>query len=341
MGKSFMSKREQILKKKLIELLRDDGKGHHHAKYARCLEPFDINIVPLGKQPETAAISFDTGTIYINEGFLVDPATFYQLNTIIRHELCHNLLMHQIRMIKHLEDRFPKEHLTTSKSLHNILNILEDFEISNLKYSDYDKNIVRNTWLNGKLISGLVTEDHMANWANKSLEDMFDDFSKLVDRDSAWYTRPTLKQAVAELRQYRTESTNPTDYDSAEDFYKSIKQIFGNKPIPDILENIFTALKDLNANVQQKDKLVSDTLAALGASSPVQPTDIINPETGEVCITVYTPEEKLVAQELLKIYGGFDNSKQEYNTWYNELTKAAKKYNLTEAELADLLGVLP
>lgn len=145
MGKSFMSRREHILKKKLIALLRDDGRGHHHAKYAQCLEPFDINIVPLGQQPETAAISFDNGVIYINEGFLVDPSTFYQLSTIIRHELCHNLLMHQIRMIKHLSDRFPKERLKTSMSLQELFNVLMDFEISNLKYSDDDKQIVRNT----------------------------------------------------------------------------------------------------------------------------------------------------------------------------------------------------
>lgn len=35
-----------------------------------------------------------------------------------------------------------------------------DDEISNKKYTDEDKEIVRNMWLNGRLIGGLVTEDH-------------------------------------------------------------------------------------------------------------------------------------------------------------------------------------
>lgn len=125
-----MTDKERLLKKKLIKLLKDDGKGHHHAMYAKRLEKFDINIVPLGEQPSTAAISFDEGIIYINEGFLTDPDTFFQLNVLMRHELCHNLLMHQIRMMNHITS-LPWSHLSMSNSLHEMLNIIEDFEISN------------------------------------------------------------------------------------------------------------------------------------------------------------------------------------------------------------------
>ena len=92
---SAMTKYERQVKKQLIKLLIDDGRGHHHAKYAERLKDFTLKIVPLDSSIcQTAAISFDDGTIYLNEGFLTDPATFYQLNVIIRHELLHNLLMH-------------------------------------------------------------------------------------------------------------------------------------------------------------------------------------------------------------------------------------------------------
>ena len=76
--KEFMSKKEQALKKRLIALLKDDGRGHYHAKYAERLVDFDVKIVPLGQEPSTAAISFDTGVIYINEGFLT--AKFFPIN---------------------------------------------------------------------------------------------------------------------------------------------------------------------------------------------------------------------------------------------------------------------
>ena len=101
--KHFMTSREITLRKKLVALLKDDGKGHHHAKYAERLAKFDINIVPVKENPDfTAAISFNEGVIYISEGFLKDESLFFQLNVLMRHELAHNLLMHQIRMMHKL-----------------------------------------------------------------------------------------------------------------------------------------------------------------------------------------------------------------------------------------------
>jgi hypothetical protein len=161
--KEFMTKREQALKKRLIALLKDDGKGHKHARYAERLADFDIKIVPLGYEPETAAISFDEGLIYINEGFLSDSDTFFQLNVLMRHEMAHNLLMHQIRMARQMQAKYGKSgetRIALSKSLHELNNIIEDFEISNTRYTAEDKLTVRNMYLNGELIGGLVTEDH-------------------------------------------------------------------------------------------------------------------------------------------------------------------------------------
>jgi hypothetical protein len=49
---------EKKLKRKILALLRDDGKGHHHAKYAARLERFPLKIVPRSEEPDfVAAIS--------------------------------------------------------------------------------------------------------------------------------------------------------------------------------------------------------------------------------------------------------------------------------------------
>lgn len=183
--KEFMTKKEQALKKRLIALLKDDGRGHKHAKYAERLADFDVKIVPLGMEPSTAAISFDEGVIYINEGFLTDPNTFFQLNVLMRHEMAHNLLMHQVRLAHTIEAKYGNEGATRIKlsaSLHSLMNIIEDFEISNTRYTDADKQIVRNMYLNGRLIGGLVTEDMRKDWEKLPLEQMYAELSKEIEK---------------------------------------------------------------------------------------------------------------------------------------------------------------
>ena len=60
-------------------------------------------------------------------------------------------------------DKYGEEGYTRikmSQSIHTLFNILEDFEISNTRYSKADKEIVRHMILNCQEIGGLVTEDH-------------------------------------------------------------------------------------------------------------------------------------------------------------------------------------
>jgi predicted Zn-dependent protease len=114
----FMTDRERKTKKALCQLLINKG----HRKYAERFWKFDFNIIDSKKHPDfTAAISFENGTIYISEGFLANPSTFAQLDVIIRHELAHNLMMHQIRMAKKLKS-LGIEELQTSSSIHNMIN---------------------------------------------------------------------------------------------------------------------------------------------------------------------------------------------------------------------------
>ena len=347
--RDFMSQSEKILKKKLINLLKDDGKGHHHAKYAAVLEKFIVQIVPLGKEPSTAAISFDEGIIYINQGFLRDPETFWQLNVIIRHELCHNLLMHQIRMIKYLKNTIPELNLRTSMSIHELLNIIEDFEISNKKYTAEDKDTVRHTWLNGKIISGLVTEDHRKSWEKMSLEEMYDAILKEME-DAGWTGNlkssedsMTLKSTAMRLHSYK-DTSGTSEFKDLQDFhehiFKAIKRGSGrDAEMPENWESIFKGLQKIlddpvnGYNTNDIDKMIKE----IADSKPIGAHDIVSPVTGEIFVTVYTPEERSIAIECLKIIKGDTSYQDDYDAWYKEIMRKLKDSNYTDDQIRDLL----
>jgi hypothetical protein len=184
----FMTETERQTKKALCQLLIKRG----HRKYAERFWKFDFNIIDAKKHPEfTAAISFDEATVFISSGFLGSgEGIFNQLDVLLRHELAHNLMMHQIRMMhifkaKHTNDPDKAyERIKYSATIHQLLNIIEDFEISNRRYSATDKQIVRNMMLNGEIIGGLVTEDNRG-WENLSLEAMYEEISGLIDEYNA------------------------------------------------------------------------------------------------------------------------------------------------------------
>lgn len=341
-----MSSKEKVLKKKLIALLRDDGRGHHHAKYAERLEQFDIQIVPLNVDPMfTAAISFDTGIIYIGEGFLSDPDTFFQLNVILRHELAHNLLMHQIRMSYKLgEESFAR--MRFSELLHKLHNIIADDEISNRKYTADDKIIVRNMMLNGHLIGGLVTEDHRKDWVNLTVEEMYD---KICAEIAAMQEKILDGYSVNELKSiFAGSDKNPevieraildsyiySDILSASTIQGPLKTFIERgcklksglrwKAIfRDIAEQIFNKL---DGNVTD-DKEILAYMEKIAKSSPVEVIDLFSDKS----VKLYTPEEKYIALDVLKKF------KSEYEEWYGKVVSALKE--LRDDELLELCDIL-
>lgn len=339
-AREFMSATEKKLKAKLIALLRDDGKGHHHAKYAERLANFDIQIVPLRADPTfTAAIAFDRAIIYISEGFLNDPATFYQLNVLLRHELAHNLLMHQIRMAYKLgEDAHV--HMALSQTLHNLHNIIADDEISNRKYSDDDKIIVRNMILNGRTIGGLVTEDHRKSWVNMTIEEMYDQICIEIDKIQAklragWSTadiaaeNPTDLITRSILGTYIYSDINGTSMIDVPiaDFISSGCRLHGEKlrkEFAEVAVAIYERLKDEALTDEELQVL----LKRVATSSPVQVVDLM----GDKKVLLYTPEEKYIAVEVLKKF------KSEYAEWYDKVMSSLD--SLTPDELEDLFNTI-
>lgn len=180
------------MKAYLLEILRKEGRR----TFAAILERMDINLI-MG-DPElkrcVAAICIPDMTVYFNYVLY----TYYKLtkerkvdldsstgaggyspaevlSVLVRHELMHYLLGHELRLLQKLHLSPEKEaKYTRSSAIHGLYNIIEDFEISNTHYTDQDKELVQNLRVNGQLISGLVTEVAAPGWETLNLEQMED-----------------------------------------------------------------------------------------------------------------------------------------------------------------------
>ena len=166
----------------LIHELRNGYK-----EYADILSYLHLNLTD---DPNvTAYLEPAKGTITVNRGFDAD-----QVLVVIRHEIMHKWLEHEMRLIKHVASLFDldpealsdmdidaiKKYIYSS----SIFNIAADYEISNLTYGDYEKNVVRNLILNGETIKGLVTEDQHPDWVDLSVEEMFDKLHEEAKKNS-------------------------------------------------------------------------------------------------------------------------------------------------------------
>lgn len=381
--KEFMSKREQKLKKRLIELLRDDGKGHRYPKFAKRLENFDVNIVYLSDDPKfTAATSFDEGKIYISEGFLQNEELFYQLSVLMRHELAHNLMMHQIRMLAKFkkeiaDDPEYSKHISNSRSLHSLLNWLKDFEISNKRYTDEDKKIVRNMILNGKLIGGLVTEEHREEWKDAPLEEMYDAWSKELEElknevrfyaawsdkaDFGWTKEDGLTQESKALFYYVNRKIDDYNYinisstlDKTIDAFIDNKALFHffpfdteNKPcivlfkgLPDtwqeVVKNAYDLFSDRITMTSQEAKKYIDEI---NDSSPKEEVAFLSPTTGEVLFKIYVPEEKLLVGDMIRFYLSIDYYTAEDEKWYKRTMNALNDFKYSDEDLKKILKAI-
>lgn len=149
-----MTKREQQAKSQIMGILGKQG----YPTYARLLQLFDLHLT---KDPDVVAYMIpNKATIVINEGLDIE-----QVSTVVRHEILHEYLSHQLRMERHLNGK-PENHTRA--------NIAGDYEISNRGYTEKDKQIARSIVLNGKTLSGLVTEDQHPDWVDLSYEEMYD-----------------------------------------------------------------------------------------------------------------------------------------------------------------------
>jgi hypothetical protein len=248
--------------------------------------------------------------------------------------------MHQVRMAYHLGEK-NYGHVKFSQSLARLHNIIADDEISNRKYSAEDKIIVRNMTLNGRVIGGLVTEDHRKDWISMTIEEMYDNLADEIAKiqDELLAGRSMTDLAAEKADDFISKEILDTyiyvDIDSEsdiegitlKDFIKSgcrTEEGQWAKSYRDIAEVIYKELDGVTLN----DTEVRKMLLKVAKSSPVEQIDLFN----NGAVELHTPEEKYVAVEVLKKY------KSEYAEWHDKVISALDE--LSDAEIRELMDLL-
>lgn len=374
-GKEIQTDTEKKLKRKLLALLRDDGRGHHHAKYAARLEDFLVKIVPRSAKPNfVASVSWNDITIRISDGFVTnDPNIFYQLSVLMRHELAHYLLQHEIRMAAYLTKKYGEEytkHFQMSNLLHQTLNIIMDLEISNKVYrQDDDKDVVRNLTDGVRFLPGLVTDDIAAGWTKMTLLEMYDAveaemagikqsiLAKWDTLDMSKLVNPFDKQSfiknhiVNELSVY-TDYKHPTNFfGSLDQFIKTnnIPYHFAiydepNRPclvryssLPDFYQEIIVAIaEEFTSQNGYTRQDVRDRVIEIAKTSPVE-TYMLKDKNGGDVIKIYNPEEKFIAIDALK---AMLSELDEYDSWYAKVQKVLSDPKYSDADRQRILDAI-
>lgn len=172
-----MTREEKFAKEYIINKLSRQG----YPTYAKLLNDFDINLT--NNDDVIAFMEPSKGRIVINRGLDDD-----QVSVVIRHEILHQYLQHEMRLLKKLatDANMDYDKLTDieiddlKRDLYKNkdFNYAADYEISNRAYTDSDKETIRQININGRILSGLVTEDEHPDWIDMSVEEMYDELLK-------------------------------------------------------------------------------------------------------------------------------------------------------------------
>lgn len=172
-----MTREEKFAKEYIINKLSRQG----YPTYAKLLNDFDVNLT--NNDDVIAFMEPSKGRIVINRGLDDD-----QVSVVIRHEILHQYLQHEMRLLKKLatDANMDYDKLTDieiddlKRDLYKNkdFNYAADYEISNRAYTDSDKETIRQININGRILSGLVTEDDHPDWIDMSVEEMYDELLK-------------------------------------------------------------------------------------------------------------------------------------------------------------------
>ena len=126
-------------KNQILRTLRQEG----YVTYAKLANLFDIYLTD---DPEVVGYMIPgKAVIVLNQDLSID-----QVSTLVRHEILHEFLTHNERSSIINNNRLGN---------HELANIAADFEISNLGYTDRDKDNARAIEIGDRILHGLVTED--------------------------------------------------------------------------------------------------------------------------------------------------------------------------------------
>lgn len=195
-----MTKQERATRAAIAKYLRQQG----YVTYAGLLLQVELKFHNPPGIPFAASMNPKTGTVYLNPTINDKQA----VSTLIRHEILHNFLEHEIRLLKYsaskagldydVLDDISLEDLSRKLHSNDLFNVAADYEISNRGYTDADKDIQRRMGEFGDIyekvlaqnpmakredIRGLVTEDEHPDWVYDSVEDMYDKLTREIEKD--------------------------------------------------------------------------------------------------------------------------------------------------------------
>ena len=149
-----MTKRERLGKQEIYKKMASTG----YPTYANLFSLFDLHLT---QDPDVVAYMVpEKAEITINENLDIEQAS-----TVVRHEILHEFLDHMKRY-KRIPNRV--------QGKDPFFNVAADYEISNLGYTDEDKENARAIRVGGRSLQGLVTDYDHPDWVNKSFEEMYE-----------------------------------------------------------------------------------------------------------------------------------------------------------------------
>ena len=113
---------------------------------------------------------------------------------------------------------------------------------------------------------------------------------------------------------------------------------------------IYDAFKDFETTTEQQQLL--DIVKAIAVTAPQETFEIVSPKTGEIVTTLYTPEDKMLANDVLKNIGGNINydplkfnvkrktNSQEYKDAWNKVVTTLDKKQFDDATLSQVLDAI-
>ena len=149
-----MTKRERLGKQEIYKKMASTG----YPTYANLFSLFDLHLT---EDPGVVAYMVpEKAEIIINENLDIEQASM-----VVRHEILHEFLDHMKRY-KRIPNRV--------QGKDPFFNVAADYEISNLGYTDEDKENARAIRIGGKSLQGLVTDYDHPDWVDKSFEEMYE-----------------------------------------------------------------------------------------------------------------------------------------------------------------------
>lgn len=232
-----MTELEQAAKDQITNILNKQG----YPTYSRLLDKLDVKLIDTEKNPNAIAyLAVNEATIYLNPNLNIN-----QVSTIVRHEILHEYLTHFARA-----EEFKKKDEKYKGLPHELVNVAADYDISNVGYTDADKQVARSIILNDKVLQGLVTEDEHPDWENKTFEEMLEELAK--DWDNTKNKLQNLMRDLSDSSELEKQSDEISDQaKSLEDQSESQNNQDKAQDIQDEAEDVSNKADSIN-NKQDK-----------------------------------------------------------------------------------------